>query len=57
MRHTLARHTRMKRLGTPDDVASAAIFLSSPAASWITGLLMELTGGTIDEINPVYPDL
>ena len=57
LRHTLAQHTRMKRLGTPDDVASAAIFLSSPAASWITGLLMELTGGTIDEINPVYPDL
>jgi 7-alpha-hydroxysteroid dehydrogenase len=57
LRHTLAEHSRMKRLGTPDDVASAAIFLSSPAASWITGLLMELTGGTIDEINPVYPDL
>jgi 7-alpha-hydroxysteroid dehydrogenase len=57
LRHTLAEHTRMKRLGTPDDVASAAIFLSSPAASWITGLLLELTGGTIDEINPVYPDL
>ena len=57
LRHTLAEHTRLKRLGTPDDVASAAIFLSSPAASWITGLLMELTGGRIDEINPVYPDL
>jgi len=57
LRHSLAEHTRLKRLGTPDDVASAAIFLSSPAASWITGLLMELTGGTIDEITPVYPDL
>jgi 7-alpha-hydroxysteroid dehydrogenase len=57
LRFTLAEHTRMKRLGTPDDVASAAIFLSSPAASWITGLLMMLTGGTIDEIRPVYPDL
>jgi 7-alpha-hydroxysteroid dehydrogenase len=57
LRHSLADHTRMKRLGTPDDVASAAIFLSSPAASWITGLLMELTGGTMDEIKPVYPDL
>jgi 7-alpha-hydroxysteroid dehydrogenase len=57
LRHSLADHTRLKRLGTPDDVASAAIFLSSPAASWITGLLMELTGGRIDEIKPVYPDL
>ena len=43
-RFTLAEHTRLKRLGTPDDVASAAIFLSSPAASWITGLLLELDG-------------
>ena len=57
LRHVLADHTRMKRLGTPDDVASAAIYLSSPAASWVTGLLMELTGGTIDEIKPISPDL
>jgi 7-alpha-hydroxysteroid dehydrogenase len=51
LRTTLAEHTRMKRLGTPDDVAS------SSAASWITGLLMEITGGTVDEIKPFYPDL
>jgi 7-alpha-hydroxysteroid dehydrogenase len=50
-------HIRMRRLGTPEDVASAAIFLCSPAASWITGLLMELTGGRSDEIRQVYPDL
>jgi 7-alpha-hydroxysteroid dehydrogenase len=56
-RHVLVDRTRLKRLGTVDDVASAAIFLCSPGASWITGLLMELTGGKIDEIKPVYPDL
>jgi 7-alpha-hydroxysteroid dehydrogenase len=53
----LAERTRMKRLGTVEDVANAAVFLCSPAASWITALLMELTGGKVDEIDPVYPDL
>jgi 7-alpha-hydroxysteroid dehydrogenase len=56
LREVLSR-IRLRRLGTPDDVASAAIFLCSPAASWITALLMELTGGKSDEIRDVYPDL
>ena len=57
LRKTLADQTRMRRMGTPDDVASAAIYLASPAASWVTGLLLEITGGRIDEIRPIYPDL
>ena len=57
LRNTIADHTRLKRMGTPDDVASAAIYLASPAASWVTGLLLEVTGGEMDEIKPVYPDL
>jgi 7-alpha-hydroxysteroid dehydrogenase len=57
LRPVLADNTRMKRLGTVEDVANAAIFLCSPAASWITALLMELTGGKVDEMKPVYPDL
>jgi 7-alpha-hydroxysteroid dehydrogenase len=57
LRPILADNTRMKRLGTVEDVANAAIFLCSPAASWITALLMELTGGKVDEMKPVYPDL
>ena len=36
LREELADHTRMKRLGTVEDVANAAIFLCSPAASWVT---------------------
>lgn len=57
LRDVLADNTRMKRIGTVEDVANAAIFLCSPAASWVTGLLMELTGGKVDEIRPIYPDL
>jgi len=33
------------RLGTPDDIAAAAIFLASPAASWITGQVLHINGG------------
>lgn len=57
LRETLVARTRMERLGTPDDVASAAIFLSSPAASWITGLLLEVSGGRVDEVEPTHTDL
>ena len=35
----------LQRLGTPRDVASAAAFLASDAAAWITGLILDITGG------------
>jgi NAD(P)-dependent dehydrogenase (short-subunit alcohol dehydrogenase family) len=33
------------RMGTPDDIADATIFLASDAASWITGQLLLVAGG------------
>jgi len=35
----------LKRLGVPDDVARAALFLASGAASWITGVILDVAGG------------
>lgn len=35
----------MQRLGTPQDVAHAAIFLASDQASWITGISLIVDGG------------
>jgi len=35
----------MKRLGVPDDIAGAALFLVSDAASWLTGALLPVDGG------------
>ena len=33
------------RLGRPEDVAAAVLFLASPAADWITGECMDVNGG------------
>jgi 7-alpha-hydroxysteroid dehydrogenase len=38
--------TPLKRLGDVDDVAAAALYLASPAASWISGKIIEVDGGT-----------
>jgi 3-oxoacyl-[acyl-carrier protein] reductase len=35
------------RLGQPDDVAAAALFLASSASSWITGMTMDISGGKV----------
>jgi NAD(P)-dependent dehydrogenase (short-subunit alcohol dehydrogenase family) len=41
----LAAQYPLRRLGTPEDVAAAALFLVSDAASWITGQVLILDGG------------
>jgi 3-oxoacyl-[acyl-carrier protein] reductase len=37
----------IKRLGTPEDVARAALFLASDAAGWITGIVLDVAGGAV----------
>ena len=44
---TLADDTPLCRLGTPQDVARAAFFLSSEDASFITGQVLGVNGGLI----------
>ena len=34
----------MRRLGEPQDIAHAVMFLASPYASWITGQVLPVTG-------------
>lgn len=33
------------RLGTPEDLGNAALFLCSHASSWITGEVLSVSGG------------
>jgi len=37
----------IKRLGTPEDVAHAAVFLASDEARWITGVILDVAGGAV----------
>lgn len=41
----------LARWGTPEDVARAARFLSSPASSFITGQILNVNGGFVGQVN------
>jgi NAD(P)-dependent dehydrogenase (short-subunit alcohol dehydrogenase family) len=42
----IAAHIPLRRLGLPDDIATAALFLASDASSWVTGQTFVVDGGT-----------
>ncbi len=41
----VARNVPLGRLGEPEDVAAAVVYLVSPAASWVTGQVLGVCGG------------
>ena len=43
----LARWYPLRRVGEPEDVANAALFLASDEASWITGEVLAVDGGLL----------
>ena len=46
-RRSVADATPLKRWGTPEDVAGAAVYLASPAASFLTGQTILVGGGVV----------
>ena len=45
LREEFEANTPMGRPGTPRDIACAALYLASPASSWVTGKLLHVDGG------------
>ena len=54
LRKHYERNIPLGRIGSPEDCAGAAVFLASPAASYITGQTLIIDGGlTIRQIGPL----
>jgi len=45
LRHDCAERYPLGRVATPDDVARCALFLASDDAAFITGQILEISGG------------
>lgn len=58
LRDPMEKATPMKRLGDPLDIAAAAVYLASPAGSYLTGKTLEVDGGiTFPNLELPIPDL
>ena len=47
----MLKHTPLGRLGEARDIARAALFLCSPAASWVSGQVLTVSGGGVQELD------
>jgi 7-alpha-hydroxysteroid dehydrogenase len=47
LRTQMIARTPVGRLGVPEDMAAAILYLASPAGSYVTGKILEVDGGSI----------
>ncbi len=58
LRAPMEKATPLRRLGHPDEIAAAAVYLASPAGSYLTGKVLEVDGGiTFPNLDLPIPDL
>ncbi len=51
-KQNMADRTPMGRLGDPEDIALAVLYLASSASSWVTGKVLEVDGGAVARVWP-----
>jgi 7-alpha-hydroxysteroid dehydrogenase len=47
----MLKHTPMGRLGEGVDIAAAALYLVSPASAWVSGQVLTVSGGGLQELD------
>jgi len=47
----MLKHTPLNRLGRVSDIAYAALFLCSLASAWISGQVLTVSGGGVQELD------
>jgi 3-oxoacyl-[acyl-carrier protein] reductase len=47
----LAARAMMGRIGEPQDIANAVVFLAAPESGWITAQMLTVDGGRMDYIG------
>ncbi|OBE98229.1 short-chain dehydrogenase [Mycolicibacterium elephantis] len=58
LRAPMEKATPLRRLGQPEDIAAAAVYLASPAGSYLTGKTLEVDGGLMyPNLDMPIPDL
>ena len=58
LRKPMENATPLRRLGEPADIAAAALYLASPAGSFLTGKTLEVDGGLVaPNLDLPIPDL
>lgn len=48
---TMLKHTPLGRLGEAEDIAHAALFFCAPASSWVSGQILTVSGGGVQELD------
>jgi 7-alpha-hydroxysteroid dehydrogenase len=47
----MLKHTPLGRLGEASDIAATALFLVAPASAWISGQVLTVSGGGVQELD------